>query len=208
MNKVQIKSWETARAELQEVAPREQCEAFDQALAAGRKIAALQILLGFGVNLYAGQPANLAEVRLPPVRPELDKRLAECIPSGKFDIAAVENAAALGYPAINPILPVLLEWVQDANWPVAQDLFPLLAKAGPEIARHINAVFDGDDEGWKYSILYFLVRDLKPEVAEILRPNVIRMAQNPTDRERHEEIDTGARKVIAFWGWTDTRTND
>ncbi len=75
--------------------------------------------------------------------------LTDCIPEDKFDTDAVARAAGLGFPAINPILPDLLVWVQDATWPVAQDLFPLLVKAGPEIAPHINSIFEGDDEGWK-----------------------------------------------------------
>ena len=127
--------------------------------------------------------------------------LKNCIPKDKFDRAAVEAAAAIGFPAINPILPELLEWVQDANWPVAQDLFPLLAKAGPEIAPHINAVFESDDAGWKYDLLLKLVPDLKPEVAALLKKQMFRMANSPTTRERHEEVDDGARDVIAHWAW-------
>lgn len=127
--------------------------------------------------------------------------LTSCIPKDKRDTDAVERAAEIGFPAINTILPDLLEWVQDANWPVAQDLFPLLAKAGPEIAPHINAIFEGNDLGWKYYVLPWLVMDLDPDVAELLRANVIRMAHHPTKDERDQEIDENARDVIKHWGW-------
>lgn len=43
--------------------------------------------------------------------------LSASIPTDKHDLAAVANAARLGYPAINAILPELLEWLQDINWP-------------------------------------------------------------------------------------------
>lgn len=93
-------------------------------------------------------------------------KLSDCIPATKYDTASIENAASLGFPTINSILPELLEWIKDGNWPVARSLFCLLAQAGPEIAPHIKAVFDGEDEEWKYFILSGLVSDLKPEVAE------------------------------------------
>ncbi|MDH3234095.1 MAG: DUF5071 domain-containing protein [Alphaproteobacteria bacterium] len=65
---------------------------------------------------------------------------ADCVPKDKFDEAAVERAERLGYPGLNPILPALLEWVQDPTWPVAIELMPLLAKAGPEIAPHLITI--------------------------------------------------------------------
>ena len=60
--------------------------------------------------------------------------LTDCIPTDKFDHEAVERASALGYPGINPILPDLLIWLQDRNWPVAEDVARLLEWADVEIA--------------------------------------------------------------------------
>jgi hypothetical protein len=47
-------------------------------------------------------------------------RLEDRIPKDKFDPNAIENAAALGFSAIKPILPEFLDWIQHANWSVAQ----------------------------------------------------------------------------------------
>lgn len=126
-------------------------------------------------------------------------KLSDCIPATKFDTTAIENAASLGFPTINPILSELLEWVKDGNWPVANGVLVLLAQAGPEIAPHINAIFGGDDEEWKYFILSGLVKNLKPEVAELLRPSVIRMARDPDVMEKAAEVDKVACDVLDHW---------
>ena len=125
--------------------------------------------------------------------------LSDCIPAHKYDTTAVENAAALGFPAINTILADLLEWVQDGNWPIAQGLFDLLALAGPDIVPHIEAIFDGDDEEWKYFVIHGLVKNLTPDVAGVLRPSVLRMAHHPTDGEKVAGVDEAARDVLAEW---------
>jgi hypothetical protein len=52
------------------------------------------------------------------------------IPKDKHDLECVDPVSQLGYPAIAPILPQLLEWVQDINWPVAYPLSRLLASIG------------------------------------------------------------------------------
>ncbi len=42
-------------------------------------------------------------------------QLLELLPRDKHDVAAVERLAALGYPTVEPVLPELLEWIQDIN---------------------------------------------------------------------------------------------
>jgi hypothetical protein len=50
-----------------------------------------------------------------------------CIPKNKGVLAAAQAAIDIGYPGVAPILPQLLEWLQDYNWPVAHMLAPFLA---------------------------------------------------------------------------------
>src|SRR5262249_44528772 len=52
------------------------------------------------------------------------KQLLALLPTGKHDVASARALVALGYPAVAPVLPQLLEWVQDINWPVAAVLAP------------------------------------------------------------------------------------
>jgi len=125
---------------------------------------------------------------------------SSCIPTSKYDVQAVYRARALGYPALNDLLPQLLEWLLDVNWPVAQHVAPLLSLAGSEIVPHIKAVFSSDDHLWKYSLLASgLIRDLAPVVHDALRDDLVRMATQPTDAERREDVDSMARETLAAW---------
>ncbi len=123
----------------------------------------------------------------------------ECVPKDKFDIEAVKKASALGYPSINSILPELLEWLKDGNWPVAKEIAPLLTKAGFEIAPHISTILNSDDNLWKYWILSDLVRHLDPRVCELIKKDVSRISLTPTDGERTEGVDVLADELLKFW---------
>ncbi len=51
MNKVRLKTWDEARAELRRVAGEEVCAEFDRALADGRKVSAIKILRTHGIGI-------------------------------------------------------------------------------------------------------------------------------------------------------------
>ena len=78
----------------------------------------------------------------------MDEEIKKLIPKSKHDHEAADSAAA-GYPVAAPILPNLLETVQDMNWPVAQTLAPFLATIGEPLAPHIRKIFETDDKIWK-----------------------------------------------------------
>lgn len=119
-----------------------------------------------------------------------------CIPAHKSDDAAVEAAKAAGFPALNPVLPELLEWFQDISWPVAQDLVPVMAGAGPEIVPPIREVLDGNDGQWKNALVGWLIRELDPAVRALLMDHLIRLAEAPTYDDMLEDTDEFARHLL------------
>jgi HEAT repeat protein len=127
--------------------------------------------------------------------------LAECIPTDKHDAAAVRRAEAFGYPGINPILPELLQWLQDINWPVASKVASLLAKAGPEIAQPIRDVLNSDDDVWKYFVLQDLAGHLDTAARGPIRTDIVRIAESPTKGEQAEEVDLEASRLLAVWAY-------
>jgi hypothetical protein len=63
---------------------------------------------------------------------------------------AAEVIINLGYPRVKSILPGLLIWIQDLNWPGASQISVFLREIGDPIIPYIKDVFikHSDDEGW------------------------------------------------------------
>ena len=117
------------------------------------------------------------------------------IPQNKFDTDRAEQAVAAGYPAVAPILPELLEWIQDSNWPVARVLAPFLGSIGTPLIPHIKKILATEDNLWKYWTLTYLVQD-SPDVAAALQEDLQRYVDSPTTDERAEGLDELARTIL------------
>ena len=112
-------------------------------------------------------------------------------------------AVAAGYPAVDPILPELLEWLQDCNWPVSHILAPFLTSIGSPLIPHIRRILDTDDEIWKYWMISVIMRD-SFELASAFRDELKRLVSSPTEREAREELNEVAQEVLEKYGWTET----
>jgi hypothetical protein len=124
------------------------------------------------------------------------------IPRGKADLDRARAAVAAGYPAVAPILPELMAWLKDYNWPVAHILVPFLASIGAPMAPHIWHVLKTDDVVWKYWIIQVIIPSLPTDDAIQFRSELDRLCSTPSDNERQEELDQQARDVLAYFGWS------
>ena len=48
-------------------------------------------------------------------------------------------------------------------------------------------------------MLVILIDRLNPEIRRMLTPELTRLAERPTDADRHEEIDILAGEMLASW---------
>ncbi|WP_171097508.1 DUF5071 domain-containing protein [Ruegeria sp. HKCCD7255] len=119
-----------------------------------------------------------------------------CIPEDKHDLSAVERAKEIGFPSLNEALPELLTWVQDANWPVAKPIASILRQAGPEIVPHIRNILSGYDAVWKYWIIVLVIAHTTPEVFEQLRDELLRLANDPDNKDKVERMDIVALEAL------------
>ena len=127
--------------------------------------------------------------------------LSRLVPKDKLDLATARTAVDVGYPGVAPILPDLLQWLQDCNWPVAQVLAPFLASIGDPLVPHVANVMNSDDYVWKYWMIGAIMR-YSPVVARSFRGELERLVNCPTEVESHEELDQIAREVLDLYGWT------
>jgi hypothetical protein len=121
--------------------------------------------------------------------------LRDMLPKDKHDVAAAQSIVALGYPAVAPILGELLAWVQDMNWPVARVLQPFLSSIGEPLAPMIGNILRADDNTWKYWLVASVVAG-SPALVHAMRPDLVRIAETPTDGEVAEEVNVAAQEVL------------
>lgn len=118
------------------------------------------------------------------------------LPRDKYDTASAETLVSLGWERIVPVIPNILEWLQDINWPVAVVFRPFLIAVGAPLAPFIKAVLATDDNVWKYGILASVVSQA-PELAAELRLDLERLCSNPSDGERLEGVSELAQEILA-----------
>jgi hypothetical protein len=128
------------------------------------------------------------------------------IPQHKIDVERAQAVVAAGYPAVAPILPRLLEWLQDYNWPVAQVLAPFLASIGSPLIPYIQHVLNTDDEIWKYWIISTILHN-SLELATAYKNELQRFAHSPTQRESTEGLGEVAQEVLEKYGWGTANTS-
>ncbi|MEG1051272.1 MAG: DUF5071 domain-containing protein [Janthinobacterium sp.] len=117
------------------------------------------------------------------------------LPRDKHDTRSAQALIALPWEEIRPAMPQILEWVQDANWPVAGVLLPYLAGIGPRLAPYVKTVLAGNDEQWKYFVLHGIVRHSR-ELAFELDGELQRFAHAPTGGELEEGVAEVAREIL------------
>ncbi len=121
--------------------------------------------------------------------------LLALLPRSKQDLDRARALVELGYPAVEPVLPQILKWIQDSNWPVARVLLPLLVSIGEPLAPHARRVVLTDDAMWKYWLLTDVV-GCSPELARALREDVERLAASSSTDEDELEVTSAARAVL------------
>lgn len=120
----------------------------------------------------------------------------DLLPRHKSDNARVEMIKKMERDKIIPLLPSLLEWVQDMNWPVAPSVLELLLTFPEEILPHVQEVLSSDDDNWKWFILNYLVIELSVESRVQFKDYLTRMAETPTQNELAEEMNEIAKEIL------------
>ncbi|HEX9002117.1 MAG TPA: DUF5071 domain-containing protein [Blastocatellia bacterium] len=119
----------------------------------------------------------------------------ELLPKDKFDLERATALVSTGYPTVAPILPDILGWLQDGNWPVAKVLAPFLASIGAPLAEEIRRILQTQDHLWKYWVLLRVIAH-SSELATTLHPELLKIAEsNPVDKDE-KEVKAIAREIL------------
>ena len=116
------------------------------------------------------------------------------IPKDKFDLEAVEHLKSLPASEVVPLLPELMTWMQDMNWPVAKPVVELLLTYPNEITPLIEDVLAGNDDMWVYWCLDKLILKLPFYSKLVLAERVEQIASG--ERGFHEDVVELAQQAL------------
>ena len=114
----------------------------------------------------------------------------ELVPKNKFDTSTISTLMLLPESELTQILPELILWIADFNWPVAAELIPVLSKYPSSIIPVIKDTLkvQQDDNMLKYWVVSKLIPSLPTSYQLMLLDNVKRIFLNPSENEMYEEV--------------------
>ena len=118
------------------------------------------------------------------------------IPKHKADFERLDKNFDLGYSALKPILPELLEWIQDMDWSIAQKLAHFLLSIGIDIIPEIKRIMKIDDYIWQYACLSEIVQKIGKDAIVLLEEDLKRIRDNPKEEEKSEYLHGIAKKLL------------
>jgi len=119
--------------------------------------------------------------------------IRDLIPKDKGDVETALKLTGHSYSELKPIIPELLQWLQDMNWPVSRPVAEYLETITEEISDEILKILRGDDGVWKYwIIIVFGCITQNPEVLKEIQ----RIANNPTNDDKDCEVDEIATECL------------
>ena len=114
--------------------------------------------------------------------------MKDLIPKDKGDVKTAERLKNYSFEEVKSIIPELLEWIQDMNWPVARPIANYLESIAEYLTDDIIKILNGDDDVWKYwCVSVFGLNATKPITPKLMM-EFKRIATNPTQGEILEEV--------------------
>ena len=121
---------------------------------------------------------------------------SQLLPKDKFDVEAVGRLRKLEKEQLASLLPELLAWIADLNWPICRDVIDLLLTVPEHVVKPIHKILNTDDEGWKCNCLDLVVRLLPREQRQRCRAGLERIAHEPTKEEIEEGTCEMAEELL------------
>lgn len=112
----------------------------------------------------------------------------DLVPKDKHDISNINKLYNLSDEEMKLIVYDLLEWIQDYNWPVAQELIPLLKEREDIIFPYMSDILRGDDFMWKYWIMDLIIPGFSFEHKNALKDDILLLINDPDIDEDTESI--------------------
>lgn len=102
----------------------------------------------------------------------------------------------IGYPRVKAIIPELLEWIQDMNWPGAQEIVDLLITADDEIVPYVKKVLKSGDGIWIIWLLSEVVSKWNPNLNKQIKDDLYKLSVTLDNNIIIEGVDIQSMKLL------------
>ena len=124
------------------------------------------------------------------------------LPEDKYDLDAVTQLEAAGFPATAPFLDDIVAWVADGNWPVARPVADLLVSTGAGAIPALRQVLQGSDAIHQYFALLMVVDRLPLDVAALLNGDLKQLVTSPSlDQVREGVLELADAILQKLGNW-------
>jgi len=130
---------------------------------------------------------------------EKDK-ITALIPKNKFDTSTLDELTKINEEEMKTILPDLILWIADFNWPIAKEMIKILTIYPNSLVPVIKKSLDPfqTDDILKYWIILKLIPELSREYRDLLRQDIERIYREPTLGEISENVHCEAKILLHF----------
>jgi len=122
------------------------------------------------------------------------------IPKNKFDFSSFPKLMEFSENEIIPILPELILWIADMNWPIADEMVNILIRHPDALTPVIKKKLQPTETD--VELKYFIITDLIPKLPanfqKLLLMDIERIIDNPTNDEKTDVLGAAKDYAVAF----------
>lgn len=118
------------------------------------------------------------------------------LPQDKEDLEFINYLEKTNIEDIITDVPILLEWLQDGNWPQGKLIAKYLSPKVNLIKNEIIGILKGKDEMWKYWILNGLLLKTEKKLDRSIIEELEKLYTNPSEDESEAEVDSIAYLIL------------
>lgn len=118
------------------------------------------------------------------------------LPTDKHDFDSVEKLKQLDRESLIPLLPFLMEWMQDINWPITKEIAKILITFPEEIVPQVKYVLSTDDDCWVYWTLLYLVKEMPSEIKKLFVKELNEIIEFKFQYEEVENVREAAQEIL------------
>jgi hypothetical protein len=121
--------------------------------------------------------------------------LLQPISKGHWKNAAIV-LMKIGYPRVKSIIPGLLKWIQDMNWPGAQEIADLLVTIDDKIVPYVKQALKSGDGIWIMWILSEVVSKWNRDLSNQIKDNLLELTNTLDTDLIIEGVDIKSMKLL------------